>query len=54
MELKRNEEFEDRALEICRKTKDQIQEVYRSITLKEKEEKAHKAQFISKIIFSKT
>ncbi|XP_072766641.1 uncharacterized protein [Anoplolepis gracilipes] len=47
LELKRNEEFEDRALEVYRKAKDQIQEIHKSITLKEKEEKARETQIIT-------
>lgn len=49
LELKCNEEFEDRALEVYRKAKDQIQEIHKSITLREKKEKAREAQIISQI-----
>jgi len=51
LELKRNEEFEDRALEVYQKAKDQIQKIQKSITLKEKKEKMREAQIISQIIF---
>lgn len=53
LELKRNEEFEDRALEVYQKAKDQIQKIQKSITQKEKKEKERQAQIISQIIFSK-
>ncbi|RLU18835.1 hypothetical protein DMN91_009192 [Ooceraea biroi] len=46
LELKRDEEFEDRALEIYRKAKDRIQKIHASITLKEKKEKARETQII--------
>ncbi|KMQ89697.1 mitochondrial 2-oxoglutarate malate carrier protein [Lasius niger] len=46
LELKRNEEFEDRALEVYRKAKDQIQKIHKSIMLREKKEKARQAQII--------
>lgn len=48
LELKRNEEFEDQALEVYQKAKDQIQKIHKSIMLKEKQEKEHQAQIITK------
>jgi len=44
LELKNDEEFEDRALEIYRKAKDRIQEIHKSTVLREKEEKIRQAQ----------
>lgn len=46
LELKRDEEFEDRAAEIYQRAKDRIKKLEKSITLKEKEEKARQAQII--------
>lgn len=52
LELKHDEEIEDRALEIYRKAKDRIQKIHKSITTKEKEEKERRqAQIISLLIF---
>nr|XP_012234906.1 PREDICTED: trichohyalin-like [Linepithema humile] len=47
LELKNDEEFEDRALEIYRKAKDRIQEIHKSTVLREKEEKIRQAQIIA-------
>lgn len=41
LKLKRDEEFQDRALEIYRKAKDRIQKVHKSITRKATKERAH-------------
>lgn len=46
LELKRNEEFEDQALEAYQKAKDRLQKIHKSLALKEKEEKARRAQII--------
>lgn len=46
LELKRDEEFEDRALEVYRKAKDRIRKIQKSVTLTEKEEKARQAQIV--------
>jgi len=51
LELKCNEEFEDRALEIYRKAKDRIRNVQQSITLKEKEERMRRIEAISLQMF---
>lgn len=48
LELKRNEEFEDQALEVYQKAKDQIQKIHKSIMLREKKEREHQPQFITK------
>lgn len=53
MKLKNDEEFEDRALEIYRKAKDRIQEIHKSTTLREKEEKIRRAQIIGLAVFLK-
>jgi len=53
-ELKHNEEFEDRALEIYREAKDRIQKIHKSLALKEKEEKARQMQIIGLMMLSKT
>jgi len=53
-ELKYNEEFEDRALEIYRETKDRIQKIHKSLALKEKEEKVRQMQIIGLMMLSKT
>ncbi|KAM0726142.1 hypothetical protein ACS0PU_008223 [Formica fusca] len=47
LELKRNEEFEDRALEVYQKAKDQIQKIHKSVMLTERKEKAREAQIIA-------
>jgi len=54
LESKRNEEFEDRALGIYRKAKDRIQDIQKSITLKEKEERMQRTQTIGLRMFRET
>lgn len=54
MELKHNEELEDRALEVYREAKDQIRKIHKSLTLKEKEEKARQMQIIGLTMLSET
>ncbi|XP_028049911.1 trichohyalin [Monomorium pharaonis] len=44
LELKQNEEFEDRALEVTREAKAKIEKIHKSLALKEKEEKARQMQ----------
>ncbi|XP_011698055.1 PREDICTED: calponin homology domain-containing protein DDB_G0272472-like [Wasmannia auropunctata] len=46
LELKHNDELEDRALEVYREAKDRIQKIHKSLALKEKEEKARQTQII--------
>lgn len=46
LQLKHNEEFEDRALEACREAKDRIRKIDKSLSLKEREEKARRMQII--------
>lgn len=53
-ELKRNEELEDQAIEVYREAKDRIQKIHKSLTLKEKEEKARQKQIIGSTMFSET
>ncbi|XP_011873177.1 PREDICTED: calponin homology domain-containing protein DDB_G0272472-like [Vollenhovia emeryi] len=47
LELKRNEELDDRALEVYREAKHGIQKAHKSLALKEKEEKARQMQIIA-------
>ncbi|XP_025992772.2 vicilin-like seed storage protein At2g18540 [Solenopsis invicta] len=47
LELKHNEESEDRALEISREAKNRIQKMHKSLALKEKKEKARRLQIIA-------
>lgn len=46
LQLKNDEEFEDRALEIYRKAKDRIQEIHKSTIQQQKEERMRQAQII--------
>lgn len=46
LKLKRDEEFEDRALEIYRKAKDRIKKIHKSMTMKETEERVRRTQKI--------
>lgn len=46
LELKQNEELEDRVLEIYQEAKDRVQTIHKSLALKEKEEKARQLQII--------
>lgn len=46
LELKHNEELEDRAIEVYREAKDRIRKIHKSSALKEKEEKARREQII--------
>lgn len=50
--MKRNEELEERVLETYRKAKDRIQKIHKATAMKEKEERARRAQIISLITFS--
>lgn len=54
LELKHNEEFEDQAIEVYRKAKDRVQKIHKSLTLKDKEEKARQKQIIGSTMFSET
>lgn len=54
LELKHNEELEDRALEVYREAKNQIRKIHKSLTLKEKEEKARQMQIIGLTMLSET
>ncbi|XP_024886485.1 vicilin-like seed storage protein At2g18540 isoform X1 [Temnothorax curvispinosus] len=47
LELKHNDELEDRALEVYRKAKDRVRKIHKSLALKEKEEKARQTQIIA-------
>lgn len=51
LELKCNEELEDRELEVYQEAKDRIQQIHKSSALKEREEKARQMQIISTTMF---
>lgn len=54
LELKHNDEFEDRALEACREAKDRIRKIHKSLALKEREEKARRLEIIGPTMLSET
>jgi len=46
LELKYHEELEDRELEVYQEAKDRIQQIHKSLALKEREEKVRQIQII--------
>lgn len=52
LQLKHNEDLEDRALEAYREAKYRIRKIQKSLSLKEREEKARRAQIIGLMTFS--
>ena len=50
LELKHEEEFEDRAYEIYRNAKLRIQKLHKAMKLKEKEEREQRTQIISNCV----
>lgn len=48
LELKRDEELEDRVIQVYRKAKDRIQNLHKSLELKEKERRVQQERIISR------